>query len=264
MAEAIDILRNSGLLSPQSHEEICKSGEFGVWRVLLALEAGLDPNAVAEVLAKEFDAPRLQVLTPWPSAGTLASEKLVKLRYCAPIRDLEDGTIVLAMVDPSDRASIDDIRIVTGREVIPMTVTVEQIELLWNLIYPNRKDYRELIASIYTSLQDGTESEADRLLNLLILASSEDASQLDLDWSGDEVDITGLCHSSTRDLDRTLAARFTEALRVMTRTPEPANLGGLLVHVSGNRAPRHFLVRFSADTTTIMPVDASSYSEFFG
>jgi hypothetical protein len=261
VTEAVDILHRLGLLAQTQRDEILRSGEFGVWRVLLALENGLDSHEVAETLAEHFDAPRLQVIRAWPEANRLAPEKLVRLRYCVPLRLTDAGHLALAMVDPSDRASIEDVRIVTGLQIRPLTVTVEELKQLWDMVYPEILDLRSSIASLYVEWA-GDLRQADQLLNLLLAQAGLDSAQLDFRW-GEETFITGLCDSSTREKDRLLAQRMIEQLRQMTRSPRPANLGGLLIRTSADRRPYHFLVRFSERVATVTPVDADSYTQFF-
>lgn len=260
---ALDRLLAAGLVSEEAAREIRDSGEVGVWRVLLAIELGADQDAVADTLAEAFGAPRLQLTRAWPDAADLVEERLVKLRYCAPLRELPDGRIALAMVDPSDRPSIEDVRHETRRDVVPMTVSLRELEALWQAIYPPEPGFRGVISNLYLKMSASDDEQAHRLLTLLLLPASTDDEPLVIDWSAETIDITGLCADSTRASDTILSRSFTERLRAMTDSPRPASLGGLTLHISRDSHPAHFLVHFGAQTTAVEPVPEVVFQAYF-
>ena len=59
---------------------------------------------------------------PNPAAVNLLTEKFVRARHAIPV-DFRDDAIVLAMVNPLDVVTIDDLRIITGKNVIPAVAT---------------------------------------------------------------------------------------------------------------------------------------------
>lgn len=259
----LPVLTEAGIVTEDRAEEIRQSGEVGVWRVLLALKSGADEVAVAEALAAAFGAPRLELIRAWPDAAEFVDERMVKLRYCAPLRELPDGRLALAMLDPSDRPSIDDIRIVTRREVEPMTVTLSELEQLWRELYPPADGFRDIISKHYLRMTVSDDGDTQRLLNLLLLQTNFDQEALVVDWSEEEVDITGLCASSTRVTDLLLARKITRQLRSMTDSPPPASLGGLTLHTSRSAEPLHFLIHFDATATAVEPVQQAVFESYF-
>jgi len=60
-------------------------------------------------------------------AAGLISEKLCRRYGIIPVRFIDDGTIEVAMIDPANVLAIDDLRIMTGLDVIPAMATEEDI-----------------------------------------------------------------------------------------------------------------------------------------
>ena len=73
-----------------------------------------------------LDVVNLADLYPNPAAVSLLTEKFVRARQAIPI-DFRDSSVVLAMSNPLDVITIDDVRIITGKEVIPVVATSTSI-----------------------------------------------------------------------------------------------------------------------------------------
>lgn len=63
-----------------------------------------------------------------PAAATLIDDALARRHYSIPI-DYEDGRLVVAMMDPTNVYALDDLRITTGMEILPVISTKEDIEM---------------------------------------------------------------------------------------------------------------------------------------
>ena len=101
-----------------------------------------------------------------PSATLLLPETLARRYRALPIGE-RDGKLLVAMSDPANVYALDDIRTVTGRDVIPMVATASDVETAIQK-YNQMGDEVETLASEAASQLEG-EEEAD------IEAALEDA-----------------------------------------------------------------------------------------
>ncbi|MHB8868548.1 MAG: GspE/PulE family protein [Thermoleophilia bacterium] len=79
---------------------------------------------VAEALASQKKLPIIPLgeVFPNPRAAGLLTEKFIRARQVMPI-DFDRDALVLAMVDPLDVVTLDDARVITGRDIVPVVVT---------------------------------------------------------------------------------------------------------------------------------------------
>jgi type IV pilus assembly protein PilB len=60
-------------------------------------------------------------------AASLISEKLCRRYGVVPVRFVDEGTLQVAMVDPANVLAVDDLRIMTGYDIVPAMATEEDI-----------------------------------------------------------------------------------------------------------------------------------------
>jgi type IV pilus assembly protein PilB len=80
----------------------------------------------------------LTELIPNPTAVGLLTERFARTRQVLPLDFNGVGALVLAMVDPADLVTIDDVRLVTGFNVAPVVVTPAALSEVLDLVYSRR------------------------------------------------------------------------------------------------------------------------------
>ncbi len=77
-------------------------------------------------------------LMPNPSAAGLLTEKFARARQVLPLEFNREGALVLAMVNPSDVLTIDDVRLITGLKVVPVVTTSGALNEALDIVYSRR------------------------------------------------------------------------------------------------------------------------------
>ncbi|HZK48098.1 MAG TPA: type II secretion system protein GspE, partial [Thermoleophilia bacterium] len=79
---------------------------------------------LAEALAAQKKLPIIALgeVFPNPRAASLLTEKFIRARRVMPV-DFNQDALILAMVDPLDVVTLDDVRVITGLEVEPVVAT---------------------------------------------------------------------------------------------------------------------------------------------
>ncbi|MCL5734330.1 MAG: Flp pilus assembly complex ATPase component TadA [Actinobacteria bacterium] len=80
----------------------------------------------------------LAELLPSPNVAGLLTEKFCRARQVMPIDFNRSGAIVLAMVNPADVLTIDDVRLITGLEVAPVAATLGALGEAWDMVFSGR------------------------------------------------------------------------------------------------------------------------------
>lgn len=80
----------------------------------------------------------LAELLPSPNVSGLLTEKFCRARQVLPVELNRTGAIVLAMVNPADVLTIDDVRLITGLEVAPVAATLGALGEAWDMVYSGR------------------------------------------------------------------------------------------------------------------------------
>ncbi len=80
----------------------------------------------------------LTELIPNPSAMGLLTERFARTRQVLPLDFNGVGALMLAMVNPSDVPTIDDVRLVTGLDVVPVVTTSAGLNEALDLVYSRR------------------------------------------------------------------------------------------------------------------------------
>jgi type IV pilus assembly protein PilB len=124
---------------------------------LVLVEQGiLRHDQLARVVAERFglDYVDLSVYDLDMGAVNLLSSEAAKRYQAVPIGFSEDDTLLLAMADPTNVLTIDDVAMMTGRRVRPVAASMEDLNLL--LTRMARMD-----ESIEDIVEDGTEAEEE-------------------------------------------------------------------------------------------------------
>ena len=77
-------------------------------------------------------------LLPHPAASKLLTERFCRARQVLAVDFVGDRSLILAMVDPADVVTIDDVRLITNMEVRPVATTVAAITEAWDLVFTGR------------------------------------------------------------------------------------------------------------------------------
>jgi type IV pilus assembly protein PilB len=80
----------------------------------------------------------LAELLPSPNVAGLLTEKFCRARQVLPVELNRSGAIVMAMVNPADVLTIDDVRLITGLEVAPVAATLGALGEAWDMVFSGR------------------------------------------------------------------------------------------------------------------------------
>ena len=130
---------------------------------LVLVEQGvLRHDQLARVVAERFglDYVDLAVFDLDMGAVNLLNQDASKRYQAVPIGFTDDGTLLLAMADPTNVLTIDDVAMMTGRRVRPVAASVEDL----NLLLTRLSSMEESIADIVDDVSD-VEDEADLQLD---------------------------------------------------------------------------------------------------
>jgi type IV pilus assembly protein PilB len=130
---------------------------------LVLVEQGvLRHDQLARVVAERFglDYVDLTVFDLDMGAVNLLSSEAAKRYQAVPVGFTDDGTLLLAMADPTNVLTIDDVAMMTGRRVRPVAASVEDL----NLMLTRLSGMEESIADIVDEVAEG-DDEADLQLD---------------------------------------------------------------------------------------------------
>lgn len=113
-----------------------------------------------------------------PHAATLVSEDIANKYNLLPI-GFEDDKLIVAMSDPANIFAIDDLRIVTGREIIPVVARESELAAALGKLAEMDKSVEQMVETaageeaIVETGEEAEEEEADnapivKLVNLII------------------------------------------------------------------------------------------------
>ncbi|MEX2534657.1 MAG: ATPase, T2SS/T4P/T4SS family [Trueperaceae bacterium] len=95
-----------------------------------------------------------------PFVVTMVPESTVRRYNAMPIR-LEANTMVVAMKDPRHVFALDDIRLITGKEIQPAVATEETLTRLVNRFYRNGEDMDELARAVLEEVGQRDDDKED-------------------------------------------------------------------------------------------------------
>ena len=140
----------------------------------------LRPDQLARVVAERFglDYVDLSVYDLDMGAIHLIGADAAKRYRAVPVGFAEDGTLLLAMADPTNVLTIDDVAMITGRRVRVAVASVEDLDLLLTRLQGMEESIEDLVdgdaeAEAEAELEAGTlAEEADRDAPIIKLVHS--------------------------------------------------------------------------------------------
>jgi type IV pilus assembly protein PilB len=143
---------------------------------LVLVERGvLRHDQLARVVAERFglDFVDLSVFDLDMGAVNLINAETAKRYQAVPVGFVEDGALLLAMANPTNVLTIDDVGMMTGRRIRPAAASVEDLNLLLTRL-----------ARMDESIEDIVDDEAE-----------DDAEKLQVDEADSDAPIIKLVHS---------------------------------------------------------------------
>jgi hypothetical protein len=161
-----ELLIKAGKITPAQLEEVLKGqaifgGRFGTNLVEMGY---IDEHDLAHFLSKKLGVPHAapeQLMDIPPQILRLVPEEIVKKYQVVPIA-LNNRKLTLAMIDPSDLGTIDEISFMTGYIVIP--VITPELRLVTAL----EKHYQIKRQMRYISVEGGGRNRARMLQNAAV------------------------------------------------------------------------------------------------
>jgi type IV pilus assembly protein PilB len=140
---------------------------------VLVQQGVLRPDQLARVVAERFglDYIDLSVYDLDMGAVSLISAQTAKRYQAVPVGFAADGTLLLAMADPTNVLTVDDIAMMTGRRVRPTAASVEDLSLLLARLSQMDESIEDLVDE---------ETEGDSEPDLLAEEADKDAPVIKL------------------------------------------------------------------------------------
>jgi type IV pilus assembly protein PilB len=189
-----------------------------------------------------------------PYVVSLVPEPTVRRYQAMPIR--EDGnTLVVAMKDPRHVFALDDIRLITGKEIQPAVATEDTLIRLINRFYREGADMDELARAVLEEvggsvqqLEEDTSAIDDNAIvkvvnNIIREALLNDMSDIHLEPRPDKVVVRVRKDGSLREymtMPRATAGALAARIKIM---------GGL--NIAERRVPQDGRVRFKDRTSEV-------------
>lgn len=159
-----EILVDLGYVEPDDIEDALSRQRSGGGKLedTLVQSGKISPDMLAQSLAMQLgydfiDEKQVQVD---PYAVSLVPEGTVRRYNVMPIR-LEGNTLVVAMKDPRHVFALDDIKLITGKEIQPAVATEETIQKLTDRFYRGNEDMDELAQAVLEEVGSQEEEEED-------------------------------------------------------------------------------------------------------
>ena len=133
--------------------------------------------AVAQAVAESMCLPFVDIAAydSDPSVALLLKTELME-RYAVLPLGIEDGELVLAMVDPANIFAIDDVRIVTGKEIRPVVATQSDLFGAIARFTASQTNVSDMVGDLEQQVgggdededEEGEESVVARLMNQIV------------------------------------------------------------------------------------------------
>ena len=221
-----ELLIDAGLLTPEQLEGILaiQEEQGGKLGQLLVSQLVLSEEQLAEALAhqKGFEHVNLASYAIDRAASSLLSERFATLREVIGI-GFEDDRLLLAMADPLDIETMDDVEMRTGMKVTPVVAAASQIGLAIGKFVSSADAFADVVSSIEEEDEDidagGDEVPVVRLVNQLIREAVHDgASDVHIEPLEREVvvrvRVDGVMHEAMR-LPAATRAGVTSRVKIM-------------------------------------------------
>jgi len=245
-----DILKDLGLVSEEQITAALSRQKKTRKRLgqLLIDDGALTELDLARALAAKFGVSFLDLSDTQlePAAAGYIDEKLARRYGAAPIRFLDDNTLLVAMVDPQNLLALQDLEIITGFAIQPAIASEEDIYGAIATIYRDRPDVDESAvedaafedaAGDLADIRDAThEAPIIKLVNSVIAQSVDDsASDIHFEPQAKELMIRfrvdGVLHE-IMSIPRRMQAGVISRLKIMAeldiaerRVPQDGRIG---------------------------------------
>ena len=245
-----DILRDMGLVSEEQIASALSRQKQTHKRLgqLLIDDGVLTELDLAKALAAKFGVTFLDLSdTPLePAAAGYIDEKLARRYGAAPIRFLDDNTLLVAMVDPQNLLALQDLEIITGFSIQPAIASEEDIYGAIATIYRDRPDidesavedaaFEEASGELADIREATDEAPIIKLVNSVIAQSVDDsASDIHFEPQAKELMIRfrvdGVLHE-IMSVPRRMQAGVISRLKIMAeldiaerRVPQDGRIG---------------------------------------
>ncbi|MBN1321986.1 MAG: Flp pilus assembly complex ATPase component TadA [Thermoleophilia bacterium] len=137
-----DILVEQGVVSErQLHNSLAYQKETGARLGEALIQLGyVTPERLESTLSWQhsYGLTALTELMPNPSAVGLLTEKFCRTRHVLPLEFDRQGNLILAMADPSDVVTIDDVRLITGLAVAAVTAKLGALLEACDEVFTNK------------------------------------------------------------------------------------------------------------------------------
>jgi type IV pilus assembly protein PilB len=155
-----EILIDLGYVTQGEVDEALNTQRSGGGRLedTLVQSGKISPEMLAKSLAMQLGYEYLDEGTAKvdPFAVSLVPETTVRRYSAMPLR-LEGSTLVVAMKDPRHVFALDDIRLITGKEIQPAVATEETLLRLINRFYRDGADMDELARAVLEEVGGGAQ-----------------------------------------------------------------------------------------------------------
>ena len=155
-----EILVDLGYVTQVDVDEALNKQRAGGGRLedTLVQSGKISPDMLARSLAMQlgFDFVEEGVKVD-PYAVSLVPEATARRYSAMPVR-LENNTLVVAMKDPRHVFALDDIQLITGREIQPAVATEETLARLLNRFYREGTDMDELAKAVVEEVGGGSSA----------------------------------------------------------------------------------------------------------
>ncbi|MCL4079038.1 Flp pilus assembly complex ATPase component TadA [Coriobacteriia bacterium Es71-Z0120] len=170
-----EILIRAGLITQEQLDAALavQAVEGGKLGQILVRQLVLDEDEIAQTLAEQKGLEYVR-LTSFPidrEAVTQIPERLARRRLVIPIAYRGDA-LVLAMADPLDVEALDDVRLRSGREVVPVVATPTQIQYAIEKYLASADALQDVVEAVPEDEEETVAVEEDapvvRLVNQII------------------------------------------------------------------------------------------------
>ncbi len=243
-----EILVELGFVSPEDVEEALRRQRAGGGKLedTLIQSGKISPEMLAQSLAVQLGYPYIDPdeSPPDPLATEMIPEAAAR-RYTVFPHHVEDGRLVVLMKDPRNIFAIDDLRILTGKEIQPAVATENQIIKLIERYYGATGDLSELARELAQGrAEEETEEETVfddnavvRLVNQIIReAYLQEASDIHVEPREDHVLVRIRVDGALREytkLPKSAANAIIARIKIMGR-----------LNIAEKRIPQDGRVRF--------------------
>ncbi len=208
-------------------------------------------DQLARVVAERYglDYIDLSVYELDMGAVNLIDMEAIRRYQAVPVGFLDDGTLLLAMADPTNVLTIDDIAMLTGRRVRSASASIEDLNILITRLSRVEQSVEEIVEEDDPSEQELVMEEADKDAPVIKLVHSIIADAIEQGASDIHIDpgegdmhvlfrIDGVL-SQTSTLKRSMATNVISRVKIMSemdiserRIPQD---GRFALTVSGRR-----------------------------